>query len=142
MDWTHQADKLLEDAVAASITLRFELLEDLLSAVRMAFQQSHDLAFEGVELAGAFGFFAFLITGLGDPLGDASGVELQFGGDLRDRQMLLCGELSDLAKSGVIDHGAPPPKARRRMSATDWACPARAEAAPAGPAGGSGRDST
>src|SRR5438445_13862907 len=39
----HQADKLLEDAVATTVPLSFELLEQLLGGVAMALQQRYDL---------------------------------------------------------------------------------------------------
>ena len=115
----HQADKLLEDAVAAGIALGLELLEDLLGGVRMTFQQRDDLALERVELAGAFGALALLIAGPLHPLGDGPGIQFKFRGDLGGGQMLLIQELSKLAEDGVIDHGRPPAKARRRMSPTD-----------------------
>ena len=38
-----QTDELLEDAVTAGIALRFDLLEDLLGAVGMTFQEANNL---------------------------------------------------------------------------------------------------
>ncbi len=79
---TDLADELLEDAVAAGVTLLLELLEDLLRGVGMALEQGCDLAFEGVEFAGAALALALLVSWALDPLLDRLGIELQLGGDL------------------------------------------------------------
>jgi len=59
----HLLDKLLEDAVAAAVTLDFDLLQDLLGAERVAFQKGNDLALERIKLAGTLGALALLVTG-------------------------------------------------------------------------------
>ena len=138
----HQADKLLEDAVAAGVALGFEFLQHLLGGVTMALQQSHDLPFEGVELAGPFGSLTRPVAELANPPGHRLGVQLQFGGDLGDAQVLLISQLAQPPKGGVINHGAPPLKARRRMSATDCVCPLRGSVGAVGSGDSSGRAST
>ena len=71
----------------------------------MTFQEANNPAFEGVELAGAFGSLAWLIAGLLGPLGDGFRVQLQFHRDLGGGEMLFIQEQADLAECGVIDHG-------------------------------------
>ena len=50
----HQPDELLEDAVAAGVALRLELLQELLGGVGVAFQQGDDLALEESSLLDRF----------------------------------------------------------------------------------------
>ena len=114
-----QANKRLEDAVAPSIALGPKLLEHLLGGVRVTFQQPNDLAFEGVQFAGPLGAATTLVTGARHPLGHRLGVQSQFRSDLGNGQVLLVRQFPQLAENRVTDHGAPPARARRRMSATD-----------------------
>src|SRR5882724_1350299 len=73
--WPHHPDKGLENAVTAGITLGLELLEYLLSRVRVAFQQRHDLTFEGIELADSPGTLTLTVAGSLDPFGDGFGIQ-------------------------------------------------------------------
>ena len=72
-------DVILEDAVAARVTLRFELLEDLLRRVRMAVEQGEDLVLERVELARWLGARARRKGLLADPFLDRLEVQLKTG---------------------------------------------------------------
>lgn len=68
--WPDLPDKLLEDAIAAGIALRPQLLDELLCGVGMTFQQRDDPGFKRVQFAGAFGPFAGLIVRSLDPFVD------------------------------------------------------------------------
>jgi hypothetical protein len=80
------------------------LLQDLLGAVSVTFQEGNDLALERVELAGAFGTLALLVAGPLGPLGDGFGVEFKFHRHPGGGEMFFIQEHSKLAERGVIDH--------------------------------------
>jgi len=103
-DRTQQLDQLLEDAVTAVIALGFELLEDLLAGIGMAFQERDDPALEGIELAGPPALAAGKVMVARHPFGHRLGIQFQPGGDLRGREVLLVGQLADLAETFVTDH--------------------------------------
>ena len=98
-------NELFEDAVAARIPRFTQALQNLHGAVRMRFQQPHDLSLVRIELAGVTAFGTRLILGLLDPLGDGLFVEAQFASDLNHAEPLLVVEQSDLTEGGIIDHG-------------------------------------
>src|SRR5438552_9228360 len=95
-------------------------LKDLLGRIGMAFEHRHDLAFEGIELAGPLAGAPLLVAGALDPFLGGLEVQVQFGGDLRGAQMLLICQPPDFAECFVTDHWeAPGPSTRRRMSPAD-----------------------
>ena len=123
---TQQTDQLFEDGITAGVTLGLDLLKDLLGRIGMAFEHRHDLAFEGIELAGPLAGAPLLVAGALDPLLGGLEVQVQFGGDLRGAQLLLIGQPPDFAECFVTDHGeAPAPSTRRRMSPADCSRPER-----------------
>src|SRR5260370_34094700 len=105
-------------------------MKDLLGCIGMAFEHRHDLAFEGIELAGPLAGAPLLVAGALDPLLGGLEVQVQFGGDLRGAQMLLISQPPDFVKRFVTDQlEAPCPSTRRRMSPADCSRPERSWAA-------------
>src|SRR5215472_12966778 len=84
----------------------------------MLVEQAHDRAFEGIELALAFGSFSRLIFFHLEPFAHRAFIQLQCGSDLRGGQLFFIAQMSDLVEGLVIDHEAPPSTARRKMSPT------------------------
>src|SRR6266849_3391742 len=96
----------------------------------MTFEHRHDLAFEGIQLAGPPAGAPPLVTRTVHPLLRSLEVQVQLGGDLGGAQVFLVGQLLDLAEGLVADHGVPTVagldrSTRRRMSAADCTSPAR-----------------
>ncbi|VTR71527.1 hypothetical protein DESC_970018 [Desulfosarcina cetonica] len=81
-------------------------MKNLCGRIGMGFEQTDNIPFEGVELAGAGCTLAWF-EGRVEPLSNGSDVHGQFPGDLRDRQPVVCAQMVDFAVKGVIDHDRP-----------------------------------
>jgi hypothetical protein len=98
------AEVIAQDGDAAAISLFAQTLEDLLSAVGMAIEQSCDARLEGIKDAAAWPRAPRLETRARQPLGNRSRVEAERSGGLRDRQALAIMAVVDFAERLVVDH--------------------------------------
>lgn len=112
---THRPDLAyirLDDRVAARKTFLAQALEDLLRAVRVAFQQANDARLEGVEATAAWWRLAGMKLRDADPLRHRVRIQSEGAGGLRDGQLLPIVVILDLAVGFVVDHGVRPRAAR------------------------------
>jgi len=114
-----------EDAVAAGIASLLQPLQQLLGGIRMLGQKPYDGAFERIELAVALAGFARLIFFHVDPFADRPFIQRQTLRNLRRRQVFFIAQLPDLMEGLVVDHAAPPVRARRKISPALKLWPAR-----------------
>jgi hypothetical protein len=84
-----------------------ETLEDLLGAQVMRFQPGFNPGLVGIEFAGAVGALGLVVI-VPQPMPDGFFVQLKLRRDLPDAQFLFLAQGTNLAISGVVDHGWPP----------------------------------
>ena len=124
-----------EDAVAAFVASLLQALQQLLGGIRMLGQEPHEGAFERIELAMALAGLARLIFFHVNPFADRAFIQAQALRDLRGGQVFLIPQLPDLMEGLVVDHDAPPVRARRKMSPALKLWPARGLEGAAGAGG-------
>ena len=113
---------VLDDGDAAVVAGLAQPLEDLLGAVRVGIEPAHDLALEGVELAGArCGLARSELLDLGPP-GHRARVQAQRTRGLRHRELLAHQVVADAAVGLIVDHGAAAPAAAvvARLTRRRW----------------------
>ena len=107
-------DVVLDDADAATVAEVFQALEDLLGGERVGIEPADDLAFEGIELAGARHAHAWDI-GTADPVAHGLDIQSQTFRQLPDRQV-VGDTIANGAPGGVINHSEPLRMACRRAT--------------------------
>ena len=93
-----------DQGVATIKALLAQVLQDLRGAVGILLQHADNLCLKRIEFTGALRRFPGPEALLGEPVGHGARIEGQGGGNLSSAEALLCVEMFDLAKTGVIDH--------------------------------------
>ena len=124
-----------EDAVAAFVASLLQPMQQLLGGVRMLGQEPHEGALERIKLAVALAGLARLIFFHVNPFADRAFIQGQAQRDLRGGQVFLIPQLPDLMEGLIINHAAPPVRARRKMSPALKLWPARGLEGAAGAGG-------
>jgi len=99
---------LLEDGVAALISLAFDPVQDLGGGVGMVLQHTHDGVFVWIKLAGPTSRSALPVALLLQPLGHCTWIQFQFLTDLGWSEAFLLVIMPDPGVEFVVDHGRAP----------------------------------